>query len=71
MSNKTAYAEEVQVRGESMELKKNAKKANDGENVSGTSGHVEPGCGEEKWFAELLPLAIGVGRRRHNALKKC
>ena len=41
MSNKTAYAEEVQVRAESMELKTNAKKASDGGNVSGMSGHVE------------------------------
>ena len=41
ISNKTAYAEEVQVRAERMEPEKNAKKANDGENVSGTSGPVE------------------------------
>ena len=41
ISNKTAYAEEVQVRAERMEPEKDAKKANDGENVSGTSGPVE------------------------------
>ena len=45
ISNKTAYAEEVQVRAERMEshpvAEKDTKKANDGENVSGTSGPVE------------------------------
>ena len=41
ISNKTAYAEELQARAESMEPENDAKKANDGGNVSGTSGHVE------------------------------
>ena len=41
ISNKTTYAEEEQVAAESMEPGKDAKKANDGENVSGTSGPVE------------------------------
>ena len=45
ISNKTAYAEEVQVAAERVETppvaEKHAKKANDGGNVSGTSGSVK------------------------------
>ena len=45
ISNKTAYAEEVQVAAVRVETppvaEKDAKKANDGENASGTSGPVE------------------------------
>ena len=41
ISNKTAYAEEEQVAAESMEQENDAKKGNDGGNVSGTSGPVE------------------------------
>ena len=45
MSNKTAYAEEVQVASEGVETatvaENNTKKANDGDNVSESSGPVE------------------------------
>ena len=45
ISNKTAYAEDVQVAAEGVETppvaEKDAKKANDGDNVSGASGSME------------------------------
>ena len=41
ISNKTAYAEEEQIVAESMEPENDAKKANDDDDLSGTSGPVD------------------------------